>query len=82
MTFNGSQLSGRIADGHDPPLRGDEHDRVERQESYVKDFKSMTLGTIHLEKGKGTLTLQATEIPGKQVMEFRLLMLTRRANGR
>jgi hypothetical protein len=37
----------------------------------------MPLGTIHLERGRGILSLQATEIPGKQVMEFRLLMLTR-----
>ena len=71
------KLRGKIIEAHDPPLRGDENDRVKRQESYVKDFKPMSLGTIHLEKGKGTLTLQATEISGKQVMEFRLLMLTR-----
>jgi len=77
LTFNDSKLHSRITEAHDPPLRGGENDRVERQESYVKDFKSMSLGTIRLEKGKGTLTLQATEMPGKQVMEFRLLMLTR-----
>ncbi|MEO8498997.1 MAG: arylsulfatase, partial [Planctomycetota bacterium] len=76
LTFNDSKLRGRITEAHDPPLRGGEHDRVERQESYVKDFKPMSLGTIHLEQGKGTLTLQATEMPGQQVMEFRLLMLT------
>jgi len=77
LTFNDSTLRNRITEAHDPPLRGDENDRVERQESYVKDFKPMSLGTIHLEKGKGTLKLQAAEMPGKQVMEFRLLMLTR-----
>jgi hypothetical protein len=81
LTFNDSKLRGRITEAHDPPLRGGEHDRVERRESFVKDFKPMSLGTIHLEKGKGTLTLQATEMPGQQVMEFRLLMLTRRLNG-
>ena len=37
----------------------------------------MSLGTIHLTKGTGTLTLQASEMPGQQVLEFRLLMLTR-----
>ena len=37
----------------------------------------MKLGMIQLEKGKGTLTLQALEIPGSQALEFRLLMLTR-----
>jgi hypothetical protein len=43
----------------------------------VKDFKAMELGTIHLKKGKGTLVLRATNIPGSQVMDFRLLMFTR-----
>ena len=37
----------------------------------------MKLGTIHLEKGTGTVTLKALDKPGDQVMEFRLLMLTR-----
>jgi hypothetical protein len=37
----------------------------------------MTLGVVRLEKGKGTLTLKATKIPGSQVMDFRLLMLKR-----
>ncbi|MCA9124415.1 MAG: arylsulfatase [Planctomycetaceae bacterium] len=77
LAFNDDRLVGRITEAHDPPLRGGEHDRVERQESYVKDFKSVLLGTIHLQRGKGVLTLRATEVPGNQVMEFRLLMLTR-----
>jgi hypothetical protein len=37
----------------------------------------MKLGVIELKKGKGTLTLQALDIPGSQALEFRLLMLTR-----
>ncbi len=41
----------------------------------MKDFKRMTVGSIHLEKGKGSLTIKAVEIPGSQVMDFRLLML-------
>jgi hypothetical protein len=43
----------------------------------VKDFTPMTLGTIHLEKGPGTLTLSALEKSGQEIMEFRLLMLRR-----
>lgn len=77
LSFNGARLVGRITEAHDPPLMGDEHDRVERKESYVKDFKSMNLGTIRLEKGKGELTLGALEMPGSRVMDFRLIMLTR-----
>lgn len=77
LSFNESRLRGRITEAHDPPLRGGENDRVERQESYVKDFRSMKLGTINLEKGRGQLTLRALKIPGSQVMDFRLIMLTR-----
>lgn len=77
LSFNDSRLRGKITKAHDPPLRGGEHDRVPRRESYVKDFKSMKLGKINLEQGVGTLSLRALKIPGKQVMEFRLILLTR-----
>ena len=77
LSFNKSRLQGKITEAHDPPLRGDEHDRLERRESYVKDFKAMRLGTIRLEAGKGELTLRALKIPGSQTMDFRLIMLTR-----
>ena len=77
LSFGKSKLSGKITEAHDPPLRGMEHDRVHRGESYVKDFSRMPVGTIHLDKGKGVLCLKALEIPGSQVMDFRLLMLKR-----
>lgn len=70
-------LAGRITEAHDPPLMGMEHDRVERIESYVKHFQPIVLGTIDLAAGRGTLTLQALEVPGSQVMDFRLLTLRR-----
>jgi hypothetical protein len=54
-----------------------EHDRFVRGESYVKDFKRITLGQIHLEAGKGTLALKAIDMPGAQVMDFRLMLLSR-----
>jgi len=77
LSFAGEKLTGKITEAHNPPLTGMEHDRVERMESYVKDFKPLKLGTIHLKKGEGVLTLKATEIPGAQVMDFRLLVLKR-----
>ena len=48
-----------------------------RMESYVKGFKRKVIGTIKLEKGPATLNLKALKIPGKQVMDFRLMMLRR-----
>lgn len=77
LTFNRSKALGQITQAHNPPLRGMENDRVERIESYVKDFKPLQLGAIHLPQGTGTLALQATKIPGSQVMDFRLLTLRR-----
>lgn len=77
LSFGSSKLTGKITETHNPPLRGMEHDRLNRQESYVKDFKSLNLGTIRLNKGKGKLTLKALDIPGSQVMDFRLMMFKR-----
>ena len=70
-------LRGRVSVAHDPPVQGAEHDRLRRQESYVKDFKSLKLGRMELSEGTGKLTLQALEIPASQVMEMRLIMFTR-----
>lgn len=78
LSFNGSKLVGQVTEPNDAPPRGGEHDRVPRGESYVKDFRPMKLGVIHLEKGRGELTLQAMKIPGSQAMDFRLLVLRRK----
>ena len=77
LAFGGSKLIGKIAEGYDPPLRGMEHDRVPRQESYIKDFKPLKVGTMSFRKGRGTLTLRAVDMPGESVMDFRLLMFSR-----
>ena len=77
LSFGENRLKGHVTEGFDPPLRGMEHDRVERTESYVKDFKALNLGVMHLEKGQGDLTLQAMTMPGSKVMDVRLLMFER-----
>ncbi|MDX1930224.1 MAG: arylsulfatase [Pirellulaceae bacterium] len=78
LKFGKSELVATVTEAHNPPARGNEHDRVPRNtESLVKDFKPMPLGVIQLEKGSGELTLQATKIPGKHGPEIRLLMLRR-----
>ncbi|MDA2925757.1 arylsulfatase [Acidobacteria bacterium AH-259-G07] len=77
LSFNGSRIRGQVTEPHDPPLRGAENDRVHRGgESYVKDFKPLRLGIVRLKKGRGTLTLRALEVPGKQVMDVRAVVLT------
>ena len=77
LSLGPNNLTAKITEAHDPPLKGMVNDRIERMESYVKDFRPLKMGSIHLEKGTGELTLKGLEIPGSQVMDFRLLMLTR-----
>ncbi len=77
LSHNHSKLRYKILKAHEVADRGQENDRVLRQESYVKDFKAVKMGVIALKKGTGELTLRALKIPGKQALEFRLLMLKR-----
>jgi len=35
------------------------------------------MGRIQLKKGKGILSLNALEIPGKELMDFRLMLFKR-----
>jgi arylsulfatase A-like enzyme len=67
-----AEWTGTIAEAHDPPLRGREHDRVPRgAESYVKDFRALSLGVVDLSAGRGTLSLRAMKVAGKQVADVR-----------
>jgi arylsulfatase A-like enzyme len=80
LSFGEEKVIGKITEPHDPPLIGDQNNRTRMDESYVKDFKPLKIGTIHLKKGKETLKLKALQIPGSQVMDFRLLMLKSKKN--
>lgn len=79
LSFNGAKLAGKVAPGWDPPLYTNQ-DTIPRPpaESKMKEFRLLNLGTIRLEKGRGPLTLRATEIPGKSVMDMRQVALTLR----
>ena len=77
MGYYASATTVTLNKAHDVPVRGQENDRVKRMESYVKDFKPISMGLLNLKQGKGVLTLKALEIPGKTALEFRLLMLKR-----
>ncbi len=78
LQFGSAKLQAKLTDAYDPPVRGGEHDRVLRAESYVKDFRTISLGEIELSKGDTGLSLSATNIPGEHVMDFRLLMFVRK----
>jgi len=78
LSLNGSRIQATVGEANDPPLRGAEHDRVKRKgESYVKDFKPLRLGVVELKQGRGLLTLRALRVPGRQVMDVRMVLLTR-----
>jgi len=77
LTFGNAVIEGKIIETNDPPLKGMEHDKSPRIESYVKDFKPLLLGKIYLEKGPGRLFLKAKEISRAQVMDFKMLTLKR-----
>jgi arylsulfatase A-like enzyme len=78
LSFNGARLKTKITEAFDPPFIASALDRHKRIEGDDKEWKPMTMGTITLPKGKGSLTLRASEIPGASVMDFRLLMLKRK----
>ncbi len=77
LSFNGDRTEAVVSVPHDPALRGKDNDRAPRaSESYVKDFKPLPLGTLALKPGRGLLTLKALSVPGKSVMDVRLILLT------
>jgi arylsulfatase A-like enzyme len=77
LSFEASKLAGKVAPGWDPPLYTNQ-DTLPRPagESQMKEFRTLKLGAITLEKGSGPLKLRALDIPGKSVMDVRRVTLT------
>jgi len=77
LSLNEAKLKAKVDTVYDPPLHGKENDRSDRgSESYVKEFKPWSLGTMELEKGRGQLTLRALDVAGSSVMDVRYVVLT------
>jgi arylsulfatase A-like enzyme len=77
LSVGESMLEAIIAEAFDPPLRGMDEDLTPRMESYVKDWKSMDMGTIELTAGTFNMSLKALDMPGKSVIDFRLFLFER-----
>ncbi len=77
LSHGQSRLTGQVAPGWDPPLYTNQ-DTLPRAptQSKMKEFHTLSLGTLPLEAGAGPLTLRALKIPGRQVMDVRGLALT------
>ena len=77
LSFSDSSVSKKITKFYDPKEYGQENDRSPRIESYVKDFIPLKMGVIDLKKGKGPLMRKGIKMTGKELLDFRLLMLKR-----
>ena len=77
LSMDAHQINKIVNEANDPPALGAENDRSVRGESLVKDFKALDMGVIELDQGVGRIELRTVEMPGKESIEFRLLMLTR-----
>lgn len=65
----GDSVRAKVVEVFDPPLYDKSKERVENSHYFVKDFKPLMLGRLHLEKGRGVLRLGAVDIVGKRVVD-------------
>ncbi len=78
LSLEGSgAVQAQVTEPFDPPLYDKSKERVAKSHYFVKDFKPLRLGTLHLEKGRGQLRLGALDIKGKQVIDVHSLVLNR-----
>lgn len=79
FSYGEARLAGKVFPGWDPPLHTNQ-DTLPRPdgESRMKDFRTLVLGEVELAAGTGPMTLRATEIPGRSVMDLRRVTLTLR----
>lgn len=74
LSLGDESLTAKITKPNDSPLIGADEDHFKRAEGYVRNWIPMKLGTMLLSPGRSKLTLKATDVPGKQVCDMRLLM--------
>ncbi len=76
LSFGEAKTSAKVAPGWFPPLL-DGQDRASRKaESFMRDFRTLPLGSLRLPSGRGLLRLQASDIPGSSVAEVLRVTLT------
>lgn len=76
LSFGESRANGKVTPGWFPRLLDDQDRAPRKGESYMRDFHTLSFGSIRLPAQRGLLTLKALEIPGKTVMEVRRVTLT------
>jgi len=76
LSHRQARITGKVTPGWDPPLYTNQ-DVLPRAptQSPMKEFRTLNLGTMQLERGVGPLTLRALDIPRQQVMDVRGITL-------
>ncbi len=79
VSLGDEKITARITEAFDPPMNEPLHIHAPRPdvESYVKEFRPLSLGRMKLPPGEGTLKLRALEIPGDGVADIRWLEIRR-----
>jgi arylsulfatase A-like enzyme len=77
MSFGDSVVTGKITKENNVPLFGMEYDLVPREESYMKDFRPLNLGSVHLKAGSGTLKVFSNSLLKANDLEVKLVTLRR-----
>lgn len=72
---SGEKTSAVVSESFDPPVYDKSKERVAESHYFVKDFKPLSLGKIHLPAGRNTLTLSATQIVGEQAIDLHSIQL-------
>jgi hypothetical protein len=71
-------VQANVVEVFDPPLYDKSKERVTKSHYFVKDFKPLRLGTLRLERGRGTLKLGALDIKGSRVIDVHSVSLNAR----
>ena len=78
MMEGGNSVQARVVEVFDPPLYDKSKERVATSHYIVKDFNPLSLGTLRLDKGQGTLRLDAADVKGDRVIDVHSLDLIKR----
>ncbi len=70
-----SIAKAKVVEVFDPPLYDKSKERVKDSHYFVKDFNPLSLGKLHLKKGRGVLRLSAEDIQGPQVIDVHSIEL-------
>ncbi len=71
----GDSVQTKVVEVFDPPLYDKSKERVKDSHYFVKDFRPLRLGTLHLQQGRGELRLGAVEMTGQKVIDVHSIEL-------